>query len=70
MYSNAGLEQLIITSAFNFGLPQFKTLAHGIVTWVTRGVHFGYNRNNFTFHVDDAFSADSLWNSDLQLHAR
>ena len=27
-------------------------------------MHFGYNRNNFTFHVDDAFSADAIWNSD------
>ncbi len=64
VYSNAGVEQMVITAAFSFSLPQFKTLSHGIITWVTRGVHFGYNRNNFTFHVDDAFSSDALWNSD------
>ena len=65
VYANAGVEQLIITAGFNFVFPQFKYVAHGIISWATRGVHFGYNRNNLTFHVDDAFSSDSLWNSDL-----
>ena len=65
VYSNAGVEQLVITSAFSYTLPQFKYVAHGIITWATRGVHFGYNRNNFTFHVDDAFNSDSSWNTDL-----
>ena len=64
VYSNAGVEQLVITAAFSSSLPQFKYLAHGIISWATRGVHFGYNRNNFTFHVDDAFSSDALWNTD------
>ena len=58
-YSNAGVEQLVITAAFSSSLPQFRYVAHGIVTWMTRGVHFGYDRNNFSFNVDDAFNADS-----------
>ncbi len=65
VYANAGVEQMIITAAFNFYLPQFKYVAHGIVTWATRGVHFGYNRNNLTFHVDDAFSSVAIWDSTL-----
>ncbi len=65
VYSNAGVEQMMITAAFNISLPQFKYVAHGIVSWATRGVHFGYNRNNFTFHVDDAFNSDSSWNTNL-----
>ena len=64
VYANAGVEQMVITSAFSFTLPQFKYVAHGIVSWVTRGVHFGYDRNNLTFHVDDAFSSDAIWNAD------
>ena len=64
-YSNAGVEQLVITAAFSSSLPQFRYVAHGIVTWMTRGVHFGYDRNNFSFNVDDAFNADSSWNVDL-----
>ena len=61
VYSNAGVEQMVITAAFNSTFAQFKYLAHGIITWATRGVHFGYDRNNFTFHVDDAFSSDAVW---------
>ncbi len=64
-YTNAGVEQMVITAAFSSTLPQFKYLAHGIVTWATRGVHFGYNRNNFTLNVDDAFNSDASWNVDL-----
>ncbi|MGZ4738677.1 MAG: putative Ig domain-containing protein [Ilumatobacteraceae bacterium] len=65
VYSNAGLEQMMITTAFNVAFPEFKYLAHGIVSWATRGVHFGYNRNNFTFHVDDAFASDASWDPTL-----
>lgn len=65
VYSNAGVEQLVITSAFSFFQSQFKLVAHGIITWATRGVHFGYNRNNFTLDVDDAFSSDASWDPAL-----
>jgi hypothetical protein len=61
VYARSGVEQMIITAAFNFYLPQFKMLAHGMITWATRGVHLGYNRNRMTFHVDDAFSEIALW---------
>ena len=64
VYTKAGVEQMVITAAFSSSLPQFRYLAHGIITWATRGVHFGYNRNNLTFNVDDAFSSVALWNSD------
>jgi hypothetical protein len=60
-YAAGGLDQLVITAAFNSGLQQFRVLAHGIVSWATKGMHLGYNRNYFTFNFDDAFAADSLW---------
>jgi hypothetical protein len=65
VYSSGGVEQMVITSAFASTFLQFKYLGHGIITWMTRGVHFGYNRNNFTFHADDAFGEVSTWNVDL-----
>ncbi len=65
VYTNGGVEQLVITSAFNFTQPQFKLVSHGIISWMTRGVHFGYNRNNLTFHVDDAFASTALWDPTL-----
>ena len=55
VYASGGVEQMVITSAMNFFQPHFKTVAHGILSWATRGVHLGYNRNRLTFHVDDAF---------------
>ncbi len=63
VFANAGVEQMVITSAMNFYLPQFKLLAHGMISWATRGVHLGYNRNRMTFDVDDAFSDDALWDA-------
>ena len=54
VYASGGVEQMVITSAMNFFQPHFKTVAHGILSWATRGVHLGYNRNRLTFHVDDA----------------
>ncbi|MEY2417106.1 MAG: hypothetical protein QOH53_2440, partial [Ilumatobacteraceae bacterium] len=63
VYSNAGVEQMVITAAFASTFPQFKYLGHGILTWMTRGLHFGYSRNNFSFHIDDAFSQDALWDN-------
>jgi Putative Ig domain len=62
--SAAGVEQMIITSAMNFNQSHFKLVAHGILTWATRGIHLGYDRNRLTFHVDDAFSEDALWDPD------
>ena len=61
VYSSAGVEQMIITSVMNFNQSHFKFLAHGIISWATRGIHLGYNRNRMTFHVDDAFSDVALW---------
>ena len=63
VYSNAGVEQMVITPGFGFTFLQFKYLGHGIITWMTRGVHFGYYRNDFSFHFDDAFGEDSLWDA-------
>jgi hypothetical protein len=61
VYTNAGVQKLVITGAMMTSLSHFRLLAHGIVSWVTRGIHFGVNRNYFTFHFDDAFSYDARW---------
>ena len=61
VYTNAGVQKLVITGAMMTSLSHFRLLAHGIVSWVTRGIHLGLNRNYFTFHFDDAFSYDARW---------
>ncbi|HEY6796312.1 MAG TPA: putative Ig domain-containing protein [Kineosporiaceae bacterium] len=63
VYANGGVQKLVITGAMMTSLSHFRLLAHGIVSWVTRGVHFGYNRNYLTFHFDDAFSYDARWDA-------
>src|SRR5664279_5564305 len=38
-------------------------MGHGIITWMTRGVHLGNHRNYFATQIDDVFLADSRWSS-------
>ena len=44
---------------------QFQThnqaLRHGMLTWVTRGVFLGYQRNYLGLDVDDVFLGDDRW---------
>lgn len=54
-------EQLVLTAAMNASQSHFQFLAHGLITWATRGVHLGYDRNYFSVHVDDVFAYDSRW---------
>ncbi len=63
VYRNGGIDQLVITAAFDATFNQFRALGPGIVDWMTRGVHLGENRNYFTVQVDDVFNSDSLWDS-------
>jgi len=60
-YSHDGRRELVVTGAYNGGQAWFRVLAHGLVTWMTRGVHLGYDRNYFSVHVDDVFLPDSRW---------
>jgi hypothetical protein len=62
-YATASTEQLVITGAFAATQQQFRMLSHGVVTWMTRGLHFGYSRNYYSQQFDDAFSYDARWNS-------
>lgn len=61
VYKSGGREQLLITMANNYFQAQFQVMAHGIITWMTRGVHLGYDRNYFTVHVDDIFDTNTRW---------
>jgi hypothetical protein len=38
-------------------------LGHGLVQWLTNGVHLGRWRNWFSVHVDDVFLPDARWNT-------
>jgi hypothetical protein len=62
-YTNAGRQRLEISFGFNDHQLQFRYLAHGIVDWLTKGVHLGHWRNYFSVHIDDAFNANARWSS-------
>ncbi|OLB78487.1 MAG: hypothetical protein AUI14_13105 [Actinobacteria bacterium 13_2_20CM_2_71_6] len=60
-YDGDGRSQLVITFSYNSAQQQFGLLAHGIVTWMTRGVHLGHDRQYFSVNVDDVFLPDARW---------
>ncbi|AHI02063.1 hypothetical protein GCM10010174_89440 [Kutzneria viridogrisea] len=62
-YSHDGITELVITFAYNSLQRQYQLLAHGIVTWMTKGVHLGYNRNYLNVDIDDVLMGDDLWNT-------
>jgi hypothetical protein len=63
VYQHDGRQEMVITALFNSGQQQFRALGHGIVTWMTKGVHLGHDRNYLTVHVDDIYGTDTRWNS-------
>ncbi|HEX2810640.1 MAG TPA: hypothetical protein VHN80_31135, partial [Kineosporiaceae bacterium] len=63
VFTTGGRSELVSTMNYNFGQQHFRMLAHGMISWMTQGVHLGYNRNSFTFHFDDAFAPDARWDS-------
>lgn len=63
-YTDSGREQLVITGSFNSSQTWFRLMAHGFVTWMTKGVHLGYDRNYFAVNVDDVLLPDSRWSTD------
>ena len=64
-YTHDGRSELVLTFGYNQYQQQFRLLAHGIVEWLTKGVHLGYSRNYFAVHVDDIFAADDRWSNEL-----
>ena len=63
VYSHDSREELVITANFNDSQQWFNEISHGLITWMTRGVHLGYQRNYFAVQVDDVFLADSRWSA-------
>jgi hypothetical protein len=60
-YDRAGRQELGIGFGYAYFQAQFHYLAHGIITWVTRGVNLGDWRNYLNIAYDDMFLGDSQW---------
>ncbi|ROO89892.1 hypothetical protein EDD29_7602 [Actinocorallia herbida] len=64
VYSSGTRSQMVLTFSANQYQTQFRALGHGLVTWLTKGVHLGINRQYFSVHVDDVFARDARWSGD------
>jgi len=64
VFASGGREELVLTANYNATMQWVSQVAPGIVTWLTRGVHLGYQRNYFAVQVDDVLLPDSRWSVD------
>ncbi|WP_344835803.1 hypothetical protein [Actinocorallia longicatena] len=62
-YTHDGRTEMVMTFAANHFQSQFRLIGHGLITWLTKGVHLGYNRQYFSVHVDDLFLPDARWST-------
>ncbi|MEV6923528.1 hypothetical protein AB0M46_03285 [Dactylosporangium sp. NPDC051485] len=63
VYAHDGREELAVTLAANRYQTHAMELGHGLITWLTRGVHLGFARNWFSVHIDDVFLPDDRWDT-------
>jgi hypothetical protein len=62
-----GVQEMVESFNENANQLQAELLRHGALSWVTRGVYFGDQRNYYETHVDDNFLFDDSW--DTTAHA-
>ncbi|MBV9002002.1 MAG: Ig-like domain-containing protein [Solirubrobacterales bacterium] len=58
-----GVQEMVETFAQNQYQLQSELLRHGAITWATRGVYFGDQRNYLETHIDDNFLSDDSWST-------
>ncbi len=57
----AGVAETVMTANYNDVMLHWRLLSRGMISWVTKGVHFGLSRNYLANQVDDVFVENSLW---------
>jgi hypothetical protein len=61
VFAHDGREELVMAGSYNESMQWFNEVAPGMVSWATRGIHLGYQRNYFNVQVDDVFLPDGRW---------
>ncbi len=69
VYRDNGREELVSTFVYNGDQEHFLTLAHGMVTWLTRGIHLGHYRQYFSVHIDDVLLPNDRWSTEADCTA-
>jgi len=59
--TSGGREELVLTFTYDAGSRQLQVLAPGLITWLTRGVHLGFDRSYLALHVDDVLLPNVRW---------
>jgi hypothetical protein len=59
-----GREQIVQTFDANSTQVHGQLLRQGLLVWLTRGVHVGYQRNYLSVHVDDVLLPNRGWDPD------
>ncbi len=62
-----GREGMVQTFDANSGQVQGQLLRQGMLAWLTRGIHLGYQRNYLSVQVDDVLLPNQSW--DPERHA-
>ncbi|GAB3671981.1 hypothetical protein GCM10027589_41300 [Actinocorallia lasiicapitis] len=63
VFTHDGRSEMVMTFSANQYQSQFRHLGHGLITWLTKGIHLGYNRQYFSVNVDDLFLPDARWST-------
>ncbi len=63
VHTHDGREELVVTLAANRYQTHAMELGHGLITWLTKGVHLGMTRNFLSVHIDDVFLPDDRWDT-------
>jgi len=58
-----GREEAVVTVDGNPSMIHNQLLRHGLLSWVTRGVFVGIQRDYFSAHIDDVFLNDDRWDT-------
>src|SRR3954463_3790849 len=61
-----GREEMVMTVDSNENQLHAEILRHGMLSWATRGVFLGYQRNYYEMQVDDVFLPDARWSTTLK----
>jgi hypothetical protein len=57
-------QEMVFTVSSNQNQIENQLLRHGMLSWVTRGVYLGTQRNYFAMNIDDIFLPDAKWDPD------
>ncbi|MCX4745460.1 hypothetical protein OG455_07980 [Kitasatospora sp. NBC_01287] len=68
-YQHDGVDELVITFAYNQYQQQWRLLARGVVDWMTQGVHLGFDRDYLSVQVQNVLGTDNRWSTTLKCTA-